>query len=115
MLERLDKNAATLSRMAKVGAPVAADAVPPGSAQIVVSGVTIAFPLEGAIDLDAERARLSKASPRPKRIATASPRGSPTRPSPSGPSPRRSKRPAPTMTREPREAERLSAALARLG
>jgi valyl-tRNA synthetase len=61
MLERLDKNAATLSRMAKVGAPVAADAVPQGSAQIVVGGVTIAFPLEGAIDLDAERGRLSKA------------------------------------------------------
>ena len=32
----------------------------PGSAQIVVGGVTIAFPLEGAIDLDAEKARLSK-------------------------------------------------------
>ena len=61
ILERLERNAATLSRMAKVGAPVAADAVPPGSAQIVVGGVTIAFPLEGAIDLDAERARLSKA------------------------------------------------------
>jgi valyl-tRNA synthetase len=27
----------------------------------VVGGVTIAFPLEGAIDLDAERGRLSKA------------------------------------------------------
>jgi valyl-tRNA synthetase len=61
MLERLDSNAATLSRMAKLGAPIAADAVPPGSAQVVVSGVTLAFPLEGAIDLDAEKARLSKA------------------------------------------------------
>jgi valyl-tRNA synthetase len=47
--------------MAKVGAPVNSDAVPSGAAQIVVGGVTIAFPLEGAIDLDAERARLSKA------------------------------------------------------
>ncbi|MCL6698154.1 valine--tRNA ligase [Sphingomonas sp. NSE70-1] len=61
MLERLTKNAATLARMAKVGVPVAADAVLPGSAQIVVGGVTLAFPLEGAIDLDAERARLAKA------------------------------------------------------
>ena len=41
--------------------PVNSDTVPPGSAQIVAGGVTIAFPLEGAIDLDAERARLSKA------------------------------------------------------
>jgi valyl-tRNA synthetase len=61
MLDRLNKNSATLSRMAKLGASVAADSVPPGSAQIVVGGVTIAFPLEGAIDLDAERSRLSKA------------------------------------------------------
>jgi valyl-tRNA synthetase len=61
MLDLLNKNSATLAHMAKVAAPVAAVAVPPGSAQIVVGGVTVAFPLEGAIDLDAERARLSKA------------------------------------------------------
>ena len=61
MLDRLNRNSATLARMAKVSAPVAADAVPAGSAQVVVGGVTIAFPLEGAIDLDAERGRLSKA------------------------------------------------------
>ena len=35
--------------------------MPEGSAQIVVGGVTYAFPLAGAIDLDAERSRLSKA------------------------------------------------------
>jgi valyl-tRNA synthetase len=61
MLDRLG-NGAILSRMAKLGAPVSADSVPSGSAQIVVDGVTIAFPLEGAIDLDAEKARLSKAA-----------------------------------------------------
>jgi len=61
MLERLTVNAATLARMGKLGPPVAATMVPPGAAQIVNGGVTIAFPLEGAIDLDAERARLSKA------------------------------------------------------
>ncbi|HJS40008.1 MAG TPA: valine--tRNA ligase, partial [Sphingomicrobium sp.] len=61
MLDRLG-NSAILSRMAKLGAPVSADSVPSGSAQIVVDGVTIAFPLEGAIDLDAEKARLSKAA-----------------------------------------------------
>jgi valyl-tRNA synthetase len=61
MLERLTTNAAILSRMAKLGAAVGADAVPAGSAQVVVEGVTIAFPLGGAIDLDAEKARLAKA------------------------------------------------------
>ena len=49
-----------LFRMAKVGTPVASETVPPSSAQIVAGGVTIAFPLEGAIDLEAEKARLSK-------------------------------------------------------
>jgi valyl-tRNA synthetase len=49
-------------RMAKVGMPQVSDIVPPNSAQIVVGGATIAFPLEGMIDLDAEKARLSKAA-----------------------------------------------------
>jgi valyl-tRNA synthetase len=61
MMERL-ANSAILSRMAKVTAPVSAATVPPGSAQVVVDGVTIAFPLEGAIDLAAEQARLRKAA-----------------------------------------------------
>ena len=60
MMDRLANNSATLGRMAKVAAPVNSASVPPSSAQIVVGGVTIAFPLEGAIDLDAERSRLSK-------------------------------------------------------
>ncbi|MEO6224816.1 MAG: valyl-tRNA synthetase, partial [Sphingomicrobium sp.] len=34
--------------------------IPDGSAQIAVEGVTIAFPLDQAIDFEAERARLSK-------------------------------------------------------
>ena len=62
MIERLTANAATLARMAKLAAPVSAEAVPAGSAQIAVDGVTIAFPLGDAIDLDAEKARLAKAS-----------------------------------------------------
>ena len=60
MIERLTANAATLARMAKLAAPVAAAAIPDGSAQIAVEGVTIAFPLDQAIDFEAERARLSK-------------------------------------------------------
>ena len=62
MLDQLGNNKATLSRMAKLDRAVAAETVPPGSAQIVVGGTTIAFPLAGAIDLDAEKTRLSKAA-----------------------------------------------------
>ena len=47
--------------MAKLDGAAAADAVPHGSAQIVVAGVTIAFPLEGAVDWKRRAARLSKA------------------------------------------------------
>ena len=60
-IERLAVHAPTLSRMAKLGLASANETVPEGSAQIVVGGVTFAFPLAGAIDLDAERSRLSKA------------------------------------------------------
>ena len=60
-IDRLNANAATLSRMAKLAGPVASDSVPAGSAQIVIGGTTVAFPLGDAIDLDAEKSRLSKA------------------------------------------------------
>jgi valyl-tRNA synthetase len=60
-IERLVVNAPTLARMAKLDLASASEMVPEGSAQIVVDGVTYAFPLAGAIDLDAERSRLSKA------------------------------------------------------
>ncbi|MES2902655.1 MAG: class I tRNA ligase family protein, partial [Pseudomonadota bacterium] len=60
-MDRLNANAATLSRMAKIEAAVASDSVPAGSAQIVIGGTTVAFPLGDAIDLDAEKSRLSKA------------------------------------------------------
>ncbi|HKX92183.1 MAG TPA: valine--tRNA ligase [Sphingomicrobium sp.] len=60
LVERLGQDASTLARMAKLAAAVDADAAPPHSAQVVVNGTTIAFPLGEAIDLDAERARLSK-------------------------------------------------------
>jgi valyl-tRNA synthetase len=60
LAERLGADASTLARMAKLAEPIAADAAPPNSAQVVVNGTTIAFPLGDAIDLDAEKARLSK-------------------------------------------------------
>jgi valyl-tRNA synthetase len=51
----------SLQRLAKaeIGEPL--EAVPSASAQITVGGVSYAIPLGDAIDLDAERARLSKA------------------------------------------------------
>jgi valyl-tRNA synthetase len=57
----LNDEAETFARMAKLGQATSDDGVPPNSAQIVVRGTTIAFPLEGAIDLEAEKARLEKA------------------------------------------------------
>ncbi|HVF82958.1 MAG TPA: valine--tRNA ligase [Sphingomicrobium sp.] len=53
--------ASQLRLMAKLEAAVKVSAPPAASAQVVVNGSTIAFPLAGAIDLDAERARLAKA------------------------------------------------------
>jgi valyl-tRNA synthetase len=62
MLDRLSGNSATLARMAKVAAPIAAESLPANSAQVVVGGVTVAFPLAAATDLDAEKSRLAKAA-----------------------------------------------------
>jgi valyl-tRNA synthetase len=56
----LNGQTATLSRLAKLGPARSADAPPSGSAQIVVRGQTYGFPLAEHIDLEAEKARLSK-------------------------------------------------------
>jgi len=58
--DQLNGQTATLARMAKLGPARSADAPPPGSAQIVVSGQTYAFPLAEHIDLEAEKARLAR-------------------------------------------------------
>ena len=60
-VERFVRQQATLARMAKLGAPVAAASAPPSSAQVSAAGATIAFPLGEAIDLEAEKTRLAKA------------------------------------------------------
>jgi valyl-tRNA synthetase len=60
-MQRFADNQPTLARIAKLEPAVATDAVLTGSAQIVVDGVTVAFPLGDAIDLSAERSRLEKA------------------------------------------------------
>jgi valyl-tRNA synthetase len=61
-VSRLDADWPTLARMAKLERPRNVEAIPAGSAQIVVGGTTIAFPLGDAIDLEAEKARLDKAA-----------------------------------------------------
>jgi valyl-tRNA synthetase len=60
-VERLARQAAALGRMARVEA-ISHDPAPEGGAiQIVVDEATYMLPLAGAIDLDAERARIAKA------------------------------------------------------
>ena len=115
LLDRLSAGAATLARMAKLGPATATDAVPEGSAQIVVGGTTIAFSLAGAIDLDAEKSRLSKAiaAAEKDRNSLASRLANPAfaeRAKPEAVEKARADHDARAA-----EAERLSAALARLG
>jgi len=50
----------TFNRLARISGSTFPPKVQPGSAQIIVGGETIALPLKGVIDLDAERARLAK-------------------------------------------------------
>jgi valyl-tRNA synthetase len=50
----------TLNRLARVSGNVFVDKVSRGSAQIIVGGEIVALPLQGLIDLAAERARLDK-------------------------------------------------------
>jgi len=104
-----------LRKIAKLENVIVVDDVPQGSAQIVVNGVTIAFPLGDIIDLDAEKARLSKA------IATAEKDRDGLAARLNNPAfAERAKPEAVAKAREDHdaraaEAERLSAALARLG
>ncbi|MGH6782842.1 MAG: class I tRNA ligase family protein, partial [Sphingomonadaceae bacterium] len=59
-LARLDGQAAAIARLARI--TVSADPAPAGgAAQVVVDEATFVVPLEGVIDLAAEKARLAKA------------------------------------------------------
>jgi valyl-tRNA synthetase len=61
MRQRLDRQAGALARLARIES-LSIDTAPEGSAaQIVVDEATFVLPLEGVIDLAAEKARLSKA------------------------------------------------------
>ncbi len=59
-LARLRANATAIARLARID-PAEGEALIGGAAQVVVDEATFVLPLEGVIDLDAERARLAKA------------------------------------------------------
>jgi valyl-tRNA synthetase len=59
-LERLARNEAALKRLARVET-ISAEPASGGAAQVVLDEATFVLPLEGVIDLGAERARLAKA------------------------------------------------------
>ena len=57
---RIERNRDTLKRLARIPDVQFVDTPPRGSAQMIIRGALVALPLEGVIDLDAERARLTK-------------------------------------------------------
>ena len=61
-LSRLERNGAALRRLARIDAIDQRRAPAGGAAQIVVDEATFILPLEGVIDIAAERARLAKAA-----------------------------------------------------
>ncbi len=102
-------------RLAKTGRAESVDAPPAASAQIASRGTTIAFSLEGAIDLDAERARLTKSAEAAEKeaVTLAARLGNPSfveRAKPEAVEKARA-----DHAEKSGEAERLRAALARLG
>lgn len=58
---RIDRQGAALARLGRVESLSFGDAVEGGAAQIVVDEATFILPLEGVIDIGAEKARLAKA------------------------------------------------------
>jgi len=60
-LRRLERNEAALKRLARIEEIAGGGAPSGGAAQIVVDEATFILPLEGVIDIEAERSRLTKA------------------------------------------------------
>jgi valyl-tRNA synthetase len=58
--DRLDRNLGVIMTLARLASAHAADALPQGSAQFVLSEATVALPLGDVIDFAKERARLEK-------------------------------------------------------
>jgi len=113
-LARLENQGAALARLARVDA-VVGEAPKGGAAQIVVDEATFVLPLEGVIDLDAERARLTKgiAAAAKERDSLAGRLDNPSfveRAKPEAIEKARA-----DHAEKSAEAERLAAALARLG
>jgi valyl-tRNA synthetase len=88
-------------------------AAPRAPMQIGAGDASLIVPLEGLIDVAAEKARLAKAMAASRRSGTRSTSACRTRPSWKRPSPRPSTRPAPTTPIPCRRGQRLAAALAR--
>ena len=59
-IERARRHEETISRLARLESISFGDAIPKGAALIVIDGATAALPLEGVIDMEAERKRLAK-------------------------------------------------------
>jgi valyl-tRNA synthetase len=59
-LQRIERNQAALQRLARIEA-ISTEPASGGAAQVVVDEATFVLPLEGVIDIEAERARLAKA------------------------------------------------------
>ena len=59
-VKRAQRHDETIRRLARLDAISIAETAPKGAALIVVGEATVALPLEGVIDMDAERKRLSK-------------------------------------------------------
>ncbi|MHA1189300.1 MAG: valine--tRNA ligase [Alphaproteobacteria bacterium] len=57
---RLDRHRGAIGSLARVDAITLADAPPPQSAQMIVGEATMALPLVGVIDFDAEKSRLER-------------------------------------------------------
>jgi valyl-tRNA synthetase len=62
VMQMLVDGGSIFARLVKLALPETLPDVPENSAQIVVRGATIAFRLDGVIDLEAERARLTKST-----------------------------------------------------
>ena len=115
LLELLEDGKQTFARLAKLSAPQSVDEVPENAAQIVVRGTVIAFPLAGAIDLEAERARLTKSAEAAEKEA-ASLAGRLNNPAfVERAKPEAVEKARADHAEKSAEAERLRAALARLG
>jgi valyl-tRNA synthetase len=115
LLTLLEDGQATFARLAKLRAPKIQSQVPGNAAQIIVGDTIIAFPLEGTIDLDAERARLTKSAEAAEKEA-ASLAGRLNNPAfVEKAKPEAVEKARTDHAEKSGEAERLRAALARLG